>query len=495
MTSVKKISTMSESKAAKAASDTKTRRPRTVSLSDIRCGIANCSYSAKRNETVERHRQKVHEIEPNRSLLDCSVSASILDDTAVVSETDTLASSLELKTSSEFYNDMSKVEQSTQLETRRRKRSSDSEGEEEEEKRLKLNAEHPKPNQTQSPGKEERDNLCAEAMAALKERTDGENLDTSKSLLEDTSVAGATNSAILEGLNAGDMSSSQSQLMTTAQETYFTFNVNNAATDSIIKALKDGLGKPNADVVAKDAKILVQSNKTRKKHHEERKLKKDEKKKEEASKGEEVKEEKEEEDEKVKDDSEKLKAKKRKRNAAKKSKTESNGGQSTAMENDETSDPAASTGSKAADIAKLQSLGPKPQAQQPTSTSSSNPQHVEPNFQLSQIQTNFNFGQPQFPAAPPTLAPAGSAPWSAQWSGPSPAELAMEQAIYQEAVQAQAMSRRMRLDNLRNELSSVQARLMTVHTTPPGCTRWRSRGGCMKETSKSRKLKVEMRQR
>ena len=321
---------------------------------------------------------------------------------------------------------------------------------------------------SQSPGKEERDNLCAEAMAALKERTDGENLDTSKSLLEDTSVVGATNSAILDGLNASDMSSSQLQLMTTAQETYFTFNVNNAATDSIIKALKDGLGKPNADVVAKDAKILVQSNKTRKKHHEERKLKKDEKKKEEASKGEEVKEEKEEEDEKVKDDSEKLKAKKRKRNAAKKSKTESNGGQSTAMENDETSDPAASTGSKAADIAKPLSQGPKPQAQQPTSTSSSNPQHVEPNFQLSQIQTNFNFGQPQFPAAPPTLAPAGSAPWSAQWSGPSPAELAMGHARHQEAALAQAMSRRMRLDNLRNELSSVQARLMTVHTAPPG---------------------------
>ena len=44
----------------------------------------------------------------------------------------------------------------------------------------------------------------------------------------------------------------------------------------------------------------------------------------------------------------------------------------------------------------------------------------------------------------------------------------MEQARHQEAVQAQAMSRRMRLDNLRNELSTVQERLMTVHTAPPG---------------------------
>ena len=46
--------------------------------------------------------------------------------------------------------------------------------------------------------------------------------------------------------------------------------------------------------------------------------------------------------------------------------------------------------------------------------------------------------------------------------------MALEQVRQQEAVQAQAMSRRMRLDNLRSELSSVQARLMTVHTAPPG---------------------------
>ena len=636
MTSVKKTSTMSESKAAKAASDTKTRRPRTVSLSDIRCGIANCSYSAKRNETVERHRQKVHEIEPNRSLLDCSVSASILDDTAVVSETDTLASSLELKTSSEFYNDMSKVEQSTQLETRRRKRSSDSEGEEEEEKRLKLNAEHPKPNQTQSPGKEERDNLCAEAMAALKERTDGENLDTSKSLLEDTSVARPTNSAILDGLNAGDMSSSQSALMVTAEETHN--NVNTTVTDSmslnmgdqnheiknledqlalrtrsleealskiaqlktekaanvksadywegkvegkdkeikrlsgIIKALKDGLAKPDAAVAAKDAKILELTNKiqtlkkkvedlkeenkrakesaevsrslvdgflitqadhkaqivrlkrqilcteadcpgekecgyshakkeenrgqckyfnfgkcdkgvectfkhdieARKKHHEERKLKKEEKEKEEASAGDKVEENKEEdkEEKKAKGKSEKSKAKKKKRQeAAKKSKTESSG-QSTTMEIDETPNSSAPTDAKAADPTAAQNPAQQPPtqqppAQQPPSTTSINPQHSAP-FQQPQIPPNFNFGQRQFPAAPPTLAPAGGVPWSAQWSGPSPADLAMEQARHQEAVQAQAMSRRMRLDNLRSELSTVQERLMTVHTAPPG---------------------------
>ena len=635
MTSLlKKTSTMSESKAAKATSDMKSRRVRTANLSEIRCGIASCGYSAKQTMTVERHRQKKHEIEPHQSLLDFSVSASILDDTAVVSETDNLASSLERKTCSEFYSDMSKVKQSTQLEVKR-KRSSDSEEEEEEEERPKLNGKHPEPSLTQSPGKEERDNLCAEAMAALKERTDGENLDTSKSLLEDTSVAG--NSAILDGLNAGDMSSSQSPLMVTAEETHN--NVNTTVTDSmslnmgdqnheiknledqlalrtrsleealskiaklktekaanvksadywegkvegkdkeikrlsgIIKALKDGLAKPDAAVAAKDAKILELTNKiqtlkkkvedlkeenkrakesaevsrslvdgflitqadhkaqivrlkrqilcteadcpgekecgyshakkeenrgqckyfnfgkcdkgvectfkhdieARKKHHEERKLKKEEKEKEEASKGDNVEENKEEEKEekKAKGKSERSKAKKKKRQeAAKKSKTESNGSQSTTMEIDETSNSSAPTDAKAADSTAAQNPvqqppAQQPPAQQPPSTSSINPQHGAP-FQQPQIPPNFNFGQQQFPAAPPTLAPAGGVPWSAQWSGPSPADLAMEQARHQEAVQAQAMSRRMRLDNLRSELSTVQERLMTVHTAPPG---------------------------
>ena len=167
--------------------------------------------------------------------------------------------------------------------------------------------------------------------------------------------------------------------------------------------------------------LFAKPNKAKKKHHKERKLKKEEK-----------------EEKKAKGKSEKSKAKKKKRKeAAKKSKTESNGGQSTAMETDETSNPAALTDAKAADITEPQNLAPKPQAQL-----SNNPQHVAPNFQQPQIPTNFNFGQPQFPAAPPTLAPAGSAPWSAQWSGLSPADMAMEQARHQEAVQAQAMSRR-----------------------------------------------------
>ena len=212
---------MSESKPAKATSE-KTRRQRTVSLSEvIRCGFPKCTYTAKQQKTVERHRQKEHNIDPDASLLDGSISTSILDDTAGVGETDKLASSLEHKTSSEFYSDMSKVEQSTQLESRRRKRDSDSEEEEEEEKRLKLHEEQTEPIMTQSPGKEERDNLCEEAMAALKAKTDGENLDNSKNLLDETRDVG-TDSAILDGLNAGDSrdsSESSSLLMMTALET------------------------------------------------------------------------------------------------------------------------------------------------------------------------------------------------------------------------------------------------------------------------------------
>ena len=71
---------------------------------------------------------------------------------------------------------------------------------------------------TQSPGKEERDNLCNEVMAALKANADSENLDTSESLLEEIRDVGA-DSAILDGLNAGDSSESPSLLMTKALET------------------------------------------------------------------------------------------------------------------------------------------------------------------------------------------------------------------------------------------------------------------------------------
>ena len=78
----------------------------------------------------------------------------------MTSETDNLASGREH--SSEFYSDMSKVQQSMQLEARRRRKDSDSEEEGEDEKRLNMQAEQPEPVMTQSPKKEERDNLYNE---------------------------------------------------------------------------------------------------------------------------------------------------------------------------------------------------------------------------------------------------------------------------------------------------------------------------------------------
>ena len=448
MTTLRKTSSMSESKVTMTTLYTETRKMRAVNLLEVRWGISNCSYSATQCqiETVDRHRQKVDDIEPNQSLLGGNVfaSISILDNNVAVGESDNLANSLEHKTSLDFYNDLSRVQQSMQLEGNRR--SSDSEEETEEEKRPKLNCEQTEPSQCQSPEKEKRDNLCKEAMLVPKVRTNREKLDNFESILEETSEVGAIDAAILDRLNAGDVSVSQSQLMTTAQwininpisccmflniseQDHEMTNLEGQLTLSeIVKALKDVFAKPN---------------KAKKKHHEERKLKKEEK-----------------EDKKVKDNSEKSEAKKKKRKeAAKKSKTESNGGQSAAIETDETSNPAALTGAKAADVAEPQNLGPNPPANQPPPTSINNPQHVAPNFQQLQIPTNFNFGQPQFPAAPPTPAPAGGASWSAPWSGPSPVDMALEQVRQQEAVQAEAMSRRMRLDNLRNELSSVQSEI------------------------------------
>ena len=102
---------MSASSAKKPAQGTAgARRTRTVSLTDVRCNIANCNYSAKTTKTVENHRLKTHGVAADKSVMDQSVSASILTDSGALSD-----GSLELKTSTEIYNDMTKVKQSTQL--------------------------------------------------------------------------------------------------------------------------------------------------------------------------------------------------------------------------------------------------------------------------------------------------------------------------------------------------------------------------------------------
>ena len=104
---------MSASSARKPAPDLKEKkRSRTQSLSDVRCNIANCNYAAKTIKTVENHRQKVHGITPDKSFMDQSVSFT----TASIDDTGSLTNgSLDHKTSSDFYHDLSKVKQSTQL--------------------------------------------------------------------------------------------------------------------------------------------------------------------------------------------------------------------------------------------------------------------------------------------------------------------------------------------------------------------------------------------
>ena len=469
-------------KAVKATSD-KTRRMRTVSLSDvIRCGFPKCTYTAKNDKTVsaiERRRQKEHNVDPEVTLLDGSVSTSTLDDTAVTSETDNLASGREH--SSEFYSDMSKVQQSMQLEARRRRRKdSDSEEEGEDEKRLNMQAEQPEPVMTQSPGKEERDNLYNEVLAALKANADRENLDTSRSLLEETRDVGA-DSAILDGLNAGDSTQetntppthhnvSQPADSIALNMTELDLEVRNLkdklalrkrsledalaknAKDKeakrlsgIIKALKDGLAKPSVAVATKDAKSNECTFKhdigARKLFHEEKKKQKEEKEKEkeeEKNRKEDTKFEGKGEKARESEEPGNGKRKKKKKSGNKEPKTETTDGKSTAMDADEATISTSNSDANAkTDHQGKVDGAPGPQqstskARPPQQAANSRPQpSQQPTIPLNQvatrfqqqIPTSFNFGQQQFPShrvvtdfkEAPPGLPPGPDPHSWRW--------------------------------------------------------------------------------
>ena len=208
---------MSASSAKKPAQGTAgARRTRTVSLTDVRCNIANCNYSAKTTKTVENHRLKTHGVAADKSVMDQSVSASILTDSGALSD-----GSLELKTSTEIYNDMTKVKQSTQLaesDESDRKRRRSSEDDEDADKKLKLGAQSqsfPLP-QSQSQATLERQVLVKEALASAKKRTD--ELNVSESLLEETSL-------VREFLtDFSQSSSSVTDTMLTAREDHYTNN-------------------------------------------------------------------------------------------------------------------------------------------------------------------------------------------------------------------------------------------------------------------------------
>ena len=121
---------MSASSAKKSTPDVKEekkRRVRALSQADVRCNVANCNYAAKTNKTVENHRLKVHGVAPEKSFMDQSVSFLASEDSGALSD-----GSLDHKTSAEFYHDMSKARQSTQLteaekEVRKRNRSEEDE--------------------------------------------------------------------------------------------------------------------------------------------------------------------------------------------------------------------------------------------------------------------------------------------------------------------------------------------------------------------------------
>ena len=178
---------MSASSATKPEPGKKGGRARTLSLSDVRCNVGNCNYSAKTHKTVDNHRLKIHGIAPNTSFMDQSVSASL-----ILTQGKLADGSLEHSTSAEIYGDMSKAKQSTQIVTpdtsvtsesadRRRKRSSETE--DEEDKRMRMGADFD--NESQSQGTIERQLLITEAMATAKATAKAQdNLDDSRSLLE-----------------------------------------------------------------------------------------------------------------------------------------------------------------------------------------------------------------------------------------------------------------------------------------------------------------------
>ena len=212
--------TMSATSAKKPEPAPKETRRRTLSVADVRCDIGNCKYSAKTSKTVEKHRQKAHDIAPNKSAMDQSLSASLIFGSEILCD-----GSLDHKTSTEIYQDMSKVKQSTQLtvsdhddakeaDNRRRRKRSDEE-DLEEDKKIKLGASE----EPQSQRSIDRQILISEALAAAKVNNQ-EDLNNSRSLLENQSETIFANSELFQD--------SSNETMLTAKEE----NSNNE-TDSL----------------------------------------------------------------------------------------------------------------------------------------------------------------------------------------------------------------------------------------------------------------------
>ena len=202
---------MSASNSKPPKTDKEPRR-RTQSAIIVRCDIANCAFTAMTTKTVKKHREKVHEMkESDDTTFDQSVSSSILDDTKVEGDSANGTDSLDHKTSADFYQEVSNVQQSTQLEVTGRKRgdrNSDDE-EEEEDKRLKLSAVEPE----QSQGEKERQAVRERAMATVAgNRQRVTSLNDSESLLSEETETG-------KPIQSADLfADNDSMLLVTAQE-------------------------------------------------------------------------------------------------------------------------------------------------------------------------------------------------------------------------------------------------------------------------------------
>ena len=183
-------------------------RQRTLSQVVVRCEIGECPFQAKTTRTVVKHQREAHGIDLKpEDTFDSIVNISTLDDTMFPTANGAAAGdSLDHKSKSDFYQEVSRVQQSTQLEMgEKRDRSSDEEEDEEDEKRIRLSATAVT---EQSQGEIRRQAVRDRALA-IAGNNQREAHDTSENLLES------------EGqVETGDLfANSDSMLMKTAQET------------------------------------------------------------------------------------------------------------------------------------------------------------------------------------------------------------------------------------------------------------------------------------
>ena len=446
------------------------QRTRSLSVNEIRCGIGNCPeskfdspYTAKMSKIIEKHRLKAHDVPtPDKSLLDQSVSTSFLDDTRNEYGAGVEYGSLDHKTSKEFYRNMSKVLQSTQLADGFQTKEED----EEEEKRLKLEKYGPNsPKMPTTQGKIMRQLLMNEAMAAIekkgKEETDQ---NVSRSLLENMKSQEADS----DNFRSQD---SESAPMVTARDT-----------------------EPVKDTVNQTA--------DNPKFHEDRKKEKEAKESEEKEKKD-VEKDKTEDDKKKNDDEAKGKEKrekakqKRKRKMGQK-KAEVTDSDSSMSVDDSQADSSSNTAAPAKKAKKSKCEKQKVEKLKVTTSEDSKvgkapapPQasnsilytYPPPPIPNQRPQTSFRPQSPSFrPPSQPNIpqnfdfsqqslraAAASSAPSPGQY-GATAAQWQPEanHFLQQEAAKAQAMTRKMKLNKLRAEIASVLGRIMAAFSNPAG---------------------------